>query len=168
MSTLKRSCWSQVACREAQGDRKMADIWSSTKRSEVMARIRKRDSGPELALRKHFSLAKIPYQIYADLPGTPDMIVEGSRLAVFVHGCFWHGCPRHYRAPRTNVEYWSEKLRRNKTRDAAIARRIRAMGWHCSIVWECELTRNPRRAIARLLRRLEKIERASASVRGLP
>lgn len=142
----------------------MSDIWSSEKRSEVMARIRKTDSRPELILREHLKLAKIPFSTYADLPGTPDVVIEDSRLAVFVHGCFWHGCPRHYRKPHSNVEYWSAKLQRNKERDRETARRIKAMGWHRAVIWECELNRDPQRVVILLKKELERIDEGSRAV----
>ena len=134
----------------------MADIWSSKKRGEVMARIRKTDSNPERALRTHLRSAKIQYRTYAPLPGTPDIIIEDSKLAIFVHGCFWHGCPHHYRPPHTNVEYWSAKLRRNRARDRAVAKRVRAMGWHTAVVWECQV-KEPQRVVAHLLKRMGKL-----------
>ena len=93
---------------------------------------------------------------YGVLPGTPDIIIKGSKLAVFVHGCFWHGCPRHYRSPHSNLEYWSAKLRRNKARDKAVARRIRAMGWRTAVVWECQVKNNPQLVVARLVKRFGK------------
>src|SRR2546426_8941258 len=128
----------------------MADIWSSKKRSEVMAKIRQTNSSPELALRMALKHAKIRYSTYGILPGTPDIIIKGWRLAVFVHGCFWHGCPHHYRPPHSNAEYWSAKLRKNRARDKAVVKRIRSIGWQTAVVWECQIKRNPRHVVERL------------------
>ena len=133
----------------------MADIWSLKKRSEVMAKIRKTNSSPERTLRTYLRHAGIRYSTYGTLPGTPDIIIKDWKLAVFVHGCFWHGCSRHYRSPHTNVEYWSTKLRKNRARDKAIARRIRLIGWHQAVIWECQVKRNPRQVVERLMMRHE-------------
>ena len=134
----------------------MTDTWSSQKRSEVMARIRKTDSSPERILRTYLRRASVRYRTYGNLPGTPDIIIRASKLAVFVHGCFWHGCPHHYRTPQSNVKYWSAKLQRNRARDRTNARRIRALGWRTAVVWECQVNRSPRLVVERLLRRLER------------
>ena len=138
----------------------MTDIWPSKKRSEVMSRIRKTDSRPEVLLRSHLRSAGVAFQTYTRLPGTPDIVMESARLVVFVHGCFWHGCPHHYRPPHSNVGYWSTKLQMNKARDKVIVRKVRAMGWHTAVVWECQVKKNPQRLVARLLRRLGKLEAA--------
>src|SRR3989442_9086420 len=142
----------------------MTDIWSPQKRSEVMSRIRKTDSSSERVLRLYLKQAKINHSTYGSLPGTPDIIIKSSKLAVFVHGCFWHGCPHHYRPPHSNAEYWSAKLRRNKARDKAIARKVRAMGWRTAVVWECQ-AKNPQRVVAHLQKRLET---ASGTPKGIP
>jgi DNA mismatch endonuclease (patch repair protein) len=143
----------------------MTDIWSSKKRSEVMAKIRKTNSSPERVLRMYLTRANIAYQIYAALPGTPDIIIEQSKLAVFVHGCFWHGCRYHYRLPNSNVEYWSAKLRSTRARDRVVMRRLRAMRWHTAVVWECQL-RDPKRVLGTLQKRLQKLDGMSLSLRG--
>jgi DNA mismatch endonuclease, patch repair protein len=134
----------------------MTHIWPSQVRSQVMARIRGSDSGPELILRRYLREANISYSTYANLPGTPDIILKSSKLAIFVHGCFWHGCRHHYRRPHSNVEYWSAKLQRNRARDRENAKKLRALKWRIAVVWECQLSRNPRLVVKRLLKRLEK------------
>src|SRR3990170_5808702 len=146
----------------------MTDIWPSKKRSEVMARIRKTDSSPEILLRQELRRAKVRFRTYTSLPGTPDIVVGSPMLAVFVHGCFWHGCPHHYRQPRSNVRYWSVKLRRNKARDRAIARKVRGMGWHAAVVWECQVKKDPQRVVARLLRRIHRLEEPSSRTKDTP
>ncbi len=144
----------------------MVDIWSPKKRSEVMSRIRKTDSGPEIRLRVCLGQLRMPYQTYGALPGSPDIILERSKLAIFVHGCFWHGCPRHYRLPKSNIAYWSQKLRRNVVRDKAVRKRIRGMGWHTAVVWECQM-KNPERTLYRLLTRVHNLEGVDANSTGI-
>ena len=76
-----------------------------------------------------------------DLPGTPDIVFPGRRLALFVHGCFWHGhdCPRGARVPKANAAYWIAKIGRNRARDDAAQTALTALGWRTDVVWECEL-----------------------------
>jgi DNA mismatch endonuclease (patch repair protein) len=89
------------------------------------------------------------------LPGRPDFAFPRQKLAVFVDGCFWHGCPRCYRAPHVHRRYWAEKFARNRARDQTTRRQLRSRGWAVVRVWEHAL-REPRsrRATVRLLRRL--------------
>jgi DNA mismatch endonuclease (patch repair protein) len=80
-----------------------------------------------------------------NLPGHPDLVFSRRRKVVFIHGCFWHGhsCPRGRRVPKTNTDYWTAKIRRNVARDNAAQRRLEELGWQSSVVWECELTKDP-------------------------
>lgn len=87
------------------------------------------------------------------LPGKPDFVFSKARLAVFVDGCFWHGCPKHGRKPTSNRAYWLEKLRRNKKRDKLVNRTLRLAGWSVLRFWDHDL-KNPKRIFVRLRRRL--------------
>jgi len=105
-----------------------------------MSRIRSRDTGPELAVRRAIHAAGLRYRLHEKrLPGRPDLVFAGRRLALFVHGCFWHqhGCGLSH-APASRLEYWGPKLRRNKDRDAQVVRALAAAGWKVVSVWECE------------------------------
>jgi len=75
------------------------------------------------------------------LPGKPDFVFRAQKVAVFVDGCFWHGCPRHGRIPKTRVAFWSTKLTLNSARDSKVSRELRATGWTVLRVWECALAR---------------------------
>jgi len=87
----------------------------------------------------------------SDLPGTPDAVVECRRTAIFMHGCFWHGCPLHYRAPRRNAAYWRAKLLHNRGHDRLVTARLRVMGWRVLVLWEHEMrTAGATRIIAAL------------------
>ncbi|MEM8755666.1 MAG: very short patch repair endonuclease, partial [Pseudomonadota bacterium] len=112
-------------------------------RSAIMARIKGRDTKPEMKVRRTLrSLGHTGYRLQRrDLPGRPDVAFVGRRLAIFVHGCFWHGhdCRRGARAPKTNVEYWSAKIARNRARDQAALDALSAAGWRVLVLWECEL-----------------------------
>ena len=85
-----------------------------------------------------------------DVAGCPDFVFDAPRVAVFVDGCFWHGCPTCHRPPSSNQEYWTKKVARNKTRDRRHTRALRRDGWTVLRVWECALTRDPARVARRI------------------
>ncbi|MFC1575529.1 very short patch repair endonuclease [Gemmatimonadota bacterium] len=111
-------------------------------RSEMMARVRSRDTGPEITVRQLLHSAGFRFRLHRmDLPGTPDIVLPKYRTVVFVNGCFWHGhsgC-RRSSLPSTNREFWKRKIHRNKERDASVVSKLRAIGWKVVIVWECEI-----------------------------
>jgi DNA mismatch endonuclease (patch repair protein) len=89
----------------------------------------------------------------ASLPGKPDFIFRAAKLAVFVDGCFWHGCRRHGRMPKTRVAFWKAKLARNTRRDREVGRALREYGWQVLRIWEHELARKDEARLARRIRR---------------
>lgn len=111
-------------------------------RSEVMSRVRSVDTKPEMLVRRTLWRAGLRYRLHdRNLPGKPDIVFKAKRVAVFVHGCFWHGhegCPRH-RIPKTRSEWWAAKIARNKERDEAAMKALTVMGWRVIVLWECEL-----------------------------
>ena len=101
-----------------------------------------RDTSPELKVRKALTALGARYRLNRkDLPGTPDIVLPGRRLAIFVHGCFWHGhdCRRGSRVPKANREYWTAKVARNVARDQRAAAELTAAGWRVETIWECDL-----------------------------
>jgi DNA mismatch endonuclease (patch repair protein) len=108
-----------------------------------MARVRTRDTAPEMAVRSVLHRAGFRFLLHdRRLPGTPDIVLPRLRLAIFVHGCFWHGhsgCPRA-KAPATRAEFWRDKLARNAERDRAAAAGLALLGWRTLTVWGCEAT----------------------------
>lgn len=120
----------------------MTDVFSPDKRSAVMRRVKGRDTSPELAVRRILRAAGIGYRLGGmGLPGRPDVVMKGRKVALFVHGCFWHGhdCARGSRQPKTNADYWIAKICRNRVRDAAAVQALEASGWRVVVVWECEM-----------------------------
>ena len=110
-------------------------------RSRIMRAVRQRDTAPELRLRRALHAAGARYRLHVRaLPGSPDLVFPGRKLAVFVHGCFWHAhtC-RAGRPPATRTDYWLPKLEENRRRDARKIAELRALGWRVEVVWECEL-----------------------------
>ena len=131
-----------------------ADVFDAAKRSAVMRAVKSSDTAPERAVRAAARAAGYArrYRLSGGgLPGKPDLVFSALRKAVFVHGCFWHGhhCKRGARKPKDNAAYWEGKLARNRTRDVAALKALRAEGWSVLTVWECE-TRDADALTARL------------------
>lgn len=120
------------------------DIFSKTKRSDVMRKITSKNTKPELRVRKYLFSKGYRYRLYRkDLPGTPDLVFPKYRMVLFVHGCFWHGHKCRIgsgnRKPKTNTKYWIEKIERNKKRDFINKNKLVKLGWQVIVIWECEL-----------------------------
>ena len=124
----------------------MVDVMSADKRSALMSRIRGKDTGPELRVRKQLWRAGFRYRLHAKgLPGKPDLVLPKWEAVVFVHGCFWHchaGCP-YFRLPKTRPDFWDEKLRRNQERDETAISALIDVGWRVAVVWECAVRSDP-------------------------
>jgi DNA mismatch endonuclease (patch repair protein) len=120
----------------------MADVFTKAKRSEVMSRIRgSGNKGTELALAKLFRKHGVTgWRRNQPLFGKPDFTFRRQRVAVFVDGCFWHGCPRHSNMPLNNRAFWERKLTANKERDRLVTKTLRRQGWRVIRVWEHDLT----------------------------
>lgn len=133
----------------------MTDVFSTEKRSAVMRQVKGRGTTPELKVRKALTALGVRYRLNRkDLPGSPDVVMAGRRLAIFVHGCFWHGhdCARGGRVPKANRDYWLAKVARNKARDAAAEAALVDLGWRVETIWECDL--KDAEAVDERLRRL--------------
>jgi DNA mismatch endonuclease (patch repair protein) len=120
----------------------VTDVYSAKKRSAVMRRVKGKDTTPELTVRRALTRLGARYRLHRkDLPGKPDIVLPGRKLALFVHGCFWHGhdCARGARVPKQNRDYWVGKVARNRARDAASREALAALGWRVETIWECDL-----------------------------
>src|ERR1017187_6842327 len=135
----------------------MADIFSPSKRSEVMSRIRSKGnrSTEQRAIRLFRSQGITGWRRGSTLRGKPDFVFRHARLAVFVDGCFWHGCPKHFRLPTSNQTFWRTKIDRNQLRDKEVSRKLRSIGWQVLRIWEHDL--KDKRSRSRVLPRLLKI-----------
>ena len=135
----------------------MPDVFSKAKRSEVMSHIRGAgNKDTELRLIRIFRAHGITgWRRRRTVFGKPDFVFLNERLALFVDGCFWHGCPRHGTKPKQNAKFWREKIARNQARDRLVTRTLHARGWRTLRVWEHELPhKNEKRLLARLRRAL--------------
>ncbi|MEO7415158.1 MAG: very short patch repair endonuclease [Opitutaceae bacterium] len=147
----------------------MSDVFSNRKRSAVMALIRSRgNKATELRLIAIFRANRITgWRRGSKLTGRPDFVFPKLKLAVFVDGCFWHGCPKHATQPRNNAAFWAKKLSDNQTRDRFVTRMLRKKGWEVLRIWEHELSRkNAPRLLNRLRRELTAMPRTVS--RGQP
>lgn len=122
----------------------MADVFSKEERSRIMAKVRGKNTKPELLVRSTVHRMGFRFRLHRkDLPGRPDLVLAKHRKVIFVHGCFWHGheqCSRS-RRPTSNKEFWREKLVKNKERDEANIEKLRGLGWTVLVIWECETKR---------------------------
>lgn len=107
-----------------------------------MRSVKSKDTTPEIRLRKALFALGYRYRLNVkDLPGKPDLVFPQHEAVLFVHGCFWHGhqCKRGRRIPKTNTDYWRDKIRKNRDRDRKNKRALEALGWRVLTVWECEI-----------------------------
>lgn len=105
-----------------------------------MSKIRSKDTKPEMAVRRALHRRGFRYSLHASgLPGKPDIVLVSHRTVVLVHGCFWHGhnCGK-FRIPKTNTQWWTNKINTTRTRDKKTVRKLRNMGWRVCTVWECK------------------------------
>jgi DNA mismatch endonuclease (patch repair protein) len=125
-------------------------------RSANMARIRGRDTKPELYLQHRLKKLRFRFETHAaELPGKPDLLFRSRRAVIFLHGCFWHrhSCGLAYE-PKTRKKFWKDKFRRNVERDKVVTQALRSVGWRVLIVWECQL-KAPSQLDRRLIRFLK-------------
>lgn len=118
------------------------DIWTKEKRSDVMSKIRSKNTKPEKLLRSRLFVAGFRFRIHKkELPGKPDIVFAKYKTVIFVHGCFWHyhgDCPEG-RIPSSNSAFWKSKLSKNVQRDKKHIKDLKALGWNVIMVWECEI-----------------------------
>jgi DNA mismatch endonuclease (patch repair protein) len=131
------------------------DTFSKAERSAIMRRVRSRGTVPEVAVMQAAHALGFRPRQHPDLPGRPDLAFPRRRVALFVHGCFWHrhSCRSGRKVPATNQAYWLRKLERNRLRDARVRRQLRGLGWRTGVVWECQLRAPgaPRRSLVKIL-----------------
>lgn len=138
------------------------DVYSKAKRAEIMAKVGGKNTKPELYVRSALHKAGYRFRLHRkDLSGRPDLILPKYRLAVFVHGCFWHGhdCKRA-KLPTDNREFWAGKIQRNMSRDRESIKTLQTQGWTVRIIWQCEL----RPAVERLIDELSERGRSGREI----
>jgi DNA mismatch endonuclease (patch repair protein) len=124
------------------------DHLSVEERSENMRHIHGKNTKPEIFVRRLIFKMGFRYRLHLDLPGRPDLVFTRKKKIIFVHGCFWHkheGC-NFSRLPKSRIDYWTRKLDGNAIRDGNNLMLLQNKGWHCLVLWECELTNEDRLA----------------------
>lgn len=123
------------------------DVLSHSQRHKNMSAIRSKNTKPELLVRHYLWSRGFRYRLNNPrLPGHPDLVLRKYRTCIFINGCFWHGhegC-KYFKMPKTNTDFWQKKITRNKERDREEQQQLARMGWHCIIIWECELKNDKR------------------------
>jgi DNA mismatch endonuclease, patch repair protein len=131
---------------------KRSPVPTSSKASKVMSSIRAKNTKPEMYLRKELWAAGLKgYRTHYRLPGRPDIVYPKYKVAIFVHGCFWHRCPKcDLPLPKSNTTFWSDKFNKNVSRDRKKEIDLRALGWHVLTFWECEIKEDQIKLINRV------------------
>jgi len=142
------------------------DRISKPERSALMAKVRSKNTTPEVLVRSRLHRAGFRFRCHCrNLPGSPDIVLPKYRTVILVHGCFWHGhnCKRGA-LPSSNKQFWEEKISRNRSRDLKSQRTLRGMGYHVIIVWTCRLQK-PEREMQRLFSFLNRINSSLSSLK---
>jgi len=133
----------------------MTDIFSKKKRSEIMSKIRSKDSKIEVEFRKKLWQAGFRYRKNATKYfGKPDLVLPKYKAVIFIDSCFWHGCKRHGSMPQTRKKFWEEKIARNKQRDKEVNRHYKKVNWKIFRIWEHEIERGAPMIINKLEKRI--------------
>jgi len=130
----------------------MADKVSKQKRSEIMSKVKSKDSKIEIDFRK--AIWKAGFRYRKNPPkyfGKPDLVLKKYKTVIFVDSCFWHGCKKHCRLPATRKKYWTEKIKRNRKRDQEVNRYYRKIGWKVVRVWEHEIKNSLKETIKKVI-----------------
>ena len=122
----------------------MTDIFTKEKRSDIMSRIKNKNTTPEVVIRKLIYSLGYRYCLHQkDLPGTPDIVFIKKKKAIFIHGCFWHGhCCKRGSLPELNKEQWRAKILKNVERDHQSFEALINMGWEYIVIWQCEIKKH--------------------------
>ena len=130
----------------------MADNLTKEQRSRIMSRIKGRDTKPELVIKP--LMRKLGFLYQPKMYGRPDFANKRMKIAVFVDGCFWHGCPGHYKAPKQNAAYWKAKVANNRRRDKTVNSKLKGRGWKVVRIWEHDIKRNSTKNLDKILNRI--------------
>lgn len=144
----------------------MSDIFTPEKRSEIMSKIRGKDTGPELLLKDYLEAAGFEYQ--PDYTAwSPDFFDAEAKVAVFVDGCFWHCCPKHGSIPKSNIDYWKPKLERNAERDNETNQKLNDEGFFVIRIWEHSVSEKTAENVAARIAKARDTYKKTNSLRGV-
>lgn len=135
----------------------MVDIVNIQTRSRMMASIKGKNTKPEILIRKELHARGYRYRLHdKNLPGKPDVVLSMYSAVIFVNGCFWHGHDCHiFKIPKSNVNFWKDKISRNKERDTEVMGKLISLGWRVGVIWECSLVGKTKKNFNELLEAIE-------------
>lgn len=125
----------------------MVDSVSKKKRSEIMSKIRAKNTKLETDFRKRVWIKGLRYRLHYKMTGKPDLVFVSKKIAVFIDSCFWHKCPKHFRQPKSNLDYWIPKIKNNVERDKKITRNLKTKGWEVLRFWEHDINGKPDKCV---------------------
>jgi len=128
----------------------MADNLTKEQRSKTMAKIKSKWTKQERTVHLCLNKKKIKHKMHPKIKGSPDLIIPEKKMAVFLHGCFWHSCKRYFVEPKSNRKYWINKINGNKKRDSKNKKVLVKNGWEVAVIWEHQIKRNLDKACCRL------------------
>ena len=131
----------------------MVDILSKEERSKRMSLIKGKWTKPEKRMHNLLKGRKIRHEMHPKILGSPDIILKDKKIAIFIHGCFWHGCKKCYVAPSSNKEFWVNKLEKNVVRDKKNINVLRKHGWVVIIIWEHEIDSDSTKCVSSVIRK---------------
>jgi DNA mismatch endonuclease (patch repair protein) len=143
MTLLKRNVYVKLFDTLAVSHDMVTDVMTKEQRSRAMQAVRSKDTKLELTIRKQLWREGLRYRLKTKLVGNPDLVFPSARVVVFLDGCFWHGCPKCYSAPKSNARFWRDKLEANRKRDKFVVRELRKDGWTVLRFWSHSIKRNP-------------------------
>ncbi len=129
----------------------MTDTVSKKKRSEIMSKIKSKNTKLELDFRKKIWNKGLRYRLHYNIHGKPDLVFVSKKIAIFIDSCFWHKCPKHFRQPKSNKKYWIPKIKRNLTRDKEINKLLKKEGWKVLRFWEHDLLGNENNCLKKII-----------------
>lgn len=133
----------------------MIDVLTQEQRKFNMSRIKGKNTGPEVKLRKLLYANRIRgYRVHYDLPGKPDIVFVKKKLAIFIDGYFWHKCPVCFQEPETRKEFWMKKIQSNVDRDKKVDEQLKNDGWTVIRIWEHEIRKDPEKAVRKIITQL--------------
>jgi DNA mismatch endonuclease (patch repair protein) len=115
------------------------DKLTKKQRSELMSKIKSKKTKPEIAIHNVLKGNKIGHKMNPKMVGNPDVVIKEVGIVIFINGCFWHGCKKHFRLPKTNIEFWNKKIKRNIERQKESIKELKKFGYKSVIIWEHDL-----------------------------
>ncbi len=130
----------------------MADNLTKEQRSKTMSRIRSKWTSQEKKIHNYLKGNKIKHKMHPNIKGSPDILLKDTKTVIFLHGCFWHKCPKCYKEPKSNKEYWLPKIEKNVKRDRKNKKLLKAQGFKVIIIWEHEIKKDLKKVLKNLIK----------------